>query len=536
MKEESFISKSIFYDVIVIVGGLIGCFAARNLTRYNLRVALLEKREDLCTGISRANTAIVYSGCDTKPGTVKTTMCVKSAQGFQQLCDELGVRYSPCGSIMVSFGERGAKVLRNKFEQGATNGVRNMRLLTRDEVLELEPNIAGNVYAGLYVPDTGTVMPWELGLAVAENAVSNGAEIFLNTEVTGIGRPGGEHPGGEFSINTDKGAFFARGIVNCAGMASDSVLGMVSEPTVRIRHSAGDYFVLDTKLAGQISHVIFHEPEVKGKGLTLVPTVDGNILVGPTERPGDDFTTSHAGLDELRELVALVIPSLSLEHVIRSFGAVRPSSYRVARSVAQSAIYNVHNVQFSNGCYVEASQKSGLRAMHSVGTGFDIEDESINDFCIIESAGGAVISFVGVKTPGLTCADELGLHAAEKLASFLGVADNPGYSPYRSTPVRLSGMTFEEREIFLRRADPVYSRIICRCRGVSEGEIIDAIRRFPGATTLDGVKRRVGAGSGRCQGGFCAQRVIEILARELNCSPEEVTKDGDGSYVLGIRE
>jgi len=295
------------YDVIVIGGGLLGCFAARNLTRYHLKVALLEKREDLCTGISRANTAIIYSGCDTKPGTLKTSMCVRAAQGFPQLCDELGVRYSPCGSIMVSFGERGAEILRKKLKQGIENGVSGIKLLTREEVLELEPNIDGAVNSGLYVPDTGTVMPWELGLAAAENAVSNGADILLNTEVTGIERIPNSPQG--FKIYTNKGTFFARYIINCAGMAADKVFGMLSAPSVRIVPTAGDYYILDTKTAGFIRHVIFHEPEEKGKGLTLVPTVDGNILVGPTERPGDDFRTEQAGLDELRELVRQVIPN-----------------------------------------------------------------------------------------------------------------------------------------------------------------------------------------------------------------------------------
>ena len=530
---------------------MLGCFAARNLMRYNLRVALLEKREDLCTGISRANTAIIYSGCDTKPGTLKTSLCLKSAQGFSQLCADLGVRYSSCGSIMVSFGERGDGVLQKKLEQGIENGVRGMKLLTREEVLELEPNIAGNVHAGLYVPDTGTVMPWELGLAAAENAVSNGADVLLNTEVTGVagaGRPSGkwkvesgklgtgdtglfvsgecEVENGElgtgdagastagFLVYTNNGTFFTRGIVNCAGMAADRILEMFSEPTVRIVPTAGDYFVLDTKAAGQIRHVIFHEPEEKGKGLTLVPTVDGNILVGPTERPGDDFRTEAIGLEELRELVAQVIPTLPMEHVIRSFGAVRPNPQKL-----QITNYNLQITNKDEGTESE----------------YVIDDMSISDFCIVESGDGACVSFVGVKTPGLTCANELGLYAAEKMAAFLGAADNPSFSPYRSPSVRLSDMSFEERELFLQKEGPASSRIICRCRGVSEGEIVDAIHRFPGATTLDGVKRRTGAGSGRCQGGFCAQRVIEILARELQCAPEDIMKDGENSYFF-IRE
>ena len=273
-------------------------------------------------------------------------------------------------------------------------------------------------------------------------------------------------------------------------MAAGDVLKMAAPLTVRIVPSAGDYYILDTKAAGYIRHIIFHEPEEKGKGLTLVPTVDGNILVGPTEREGGGYETKEAGLEELRGLIGEVIPSLPMEHVIRSFGAVRPNPYM---------------------------NESG---------------ESISDFCIVESGNGANISFVGVKTPGLTCANELGIYAAGKLAIYLDAEENPDYDPHRAPPRSLSAMTFDEAEMFIRNNDPAYGRIVCRCRGVSEGEITDAIRRIPGAVTVDGVKRRTGAGSGRCQGGFCTQRVIEILARELRHPPEEILKDGNGSYFF----
>lgn len=457
----------------MIGGGLLGVFAARGLARYDLKVALLERADDLCTGISRANTAIVYSGCDTKPDTLKTSMCVRAAQNFAKLCEELGVRYSNCGSIMVTFGERGAGVLRKKLEQGIRNGVRDMRLLTRDEVLALEPNIAANVHSGLYVPDTGTVNPWELGLAAAENAADNGVHIILNTEVMAISRI---DDGFEVKTNHET-SLYARGIINCAGMNADKVLEMAADPIVRISPTAGDYFVLDTKTSGHIRHVIFHETDEKGKGVTLVPTVDGNILIGPTERPDDgDFQTSLDGLAELRGLVAEVMPTLPMEQVIRSFGAVRPNPRIVA------------------------------------------EDRSVSDFSIVELES-AFISLVGIKTPGLTCANDLGLYVSDKIAQKLGADLRPDYNPRRSGPVRLSELSFDERaELIAKR--PEYGRIICRCRGVSEGEITDAIRA--GAVTPDGVKRRTGAGSGRCQGGFCAQRVIEILARELGCDPQEI--------------
>jgi len=491
------------FDAIVIGGGLLGCFTARALTCYDLKVALLEKRGDLCMGISRANSAIVYSGCDTQPGTRKSSMCVRAAQNFPALCGELGVRYSPCGSVMVCFGPRGAAILRKKLEQGAAGGVRGMKLLTRGEVLELEPNIAGNVHSGLFVPDTGTVIPWELCLAAAESAAQNGAEILLNTEVTALARESGG-----YIVRTAGGDFCARAVVNCAGLFADRVHEMAYEPRVRIVPTAADYIVLDTKAAGHIRHVLFHEPEEKGKGLTLVPTVDGNILVGATERlfparadhrnEAEFFATAREGLERLRSLVTEVVPALPMEHVINSFGAVRPNPYLLRRD--------------PGGAWVT-------------------DDRSISEFCIIEPGGEPFISFIGVKTPGLTCSGELGEYAAKKIAALLGAARNEHFDPCRRPPPRLSDLPPAERDALIRD-NPDYGLVACRCRGTSEGEIVDAIRRFPGAATLDGVKRRTGADTGRCQGGYCTQRIIEILARELGCGPGDITKDGEGSNVL----
>jgi len=546
------------YDVIVIGGGLLGCFAARNLTRYNLKVALLEKREDLCTGISRANTAIVYSGCDTKPGSLKTALCVKASQDFSSLCADLGVRYSQCGSIMISFGPRGDEVLQWKLEQGTKNGVRDMEMLTGAQVLELEPNIAPNVRAGLFIPETGTVMPWEFCLAAAENAAKNGAEIKLNTEVTGVEYEHGwnknrnraktavkseENAPGEFSdvseseyiIKTNNGIFHTKAVVNCAGMSADGILELASTPVVRIIPTAGDYYVLDTKTAGHIKHVIFHEPEEKGKGLTLVPTVEGNILVGPTERSltsesggqsavsrsrssgngewgsegsitgsedeGSEasfYETSCEGLEQLRKFVSEVIPTLPMEQVISFFAAVRPNPY------------------------MQSQDESG---------NWVTDGRSVNDLCVIESETGAFISLVGIKTPGLTCSNELGMYVAEKIAARLNAGPNENFTPYRKAPVRAGELSDKQRHELIK-ANPKYGNIICRCQGISEGEIIDAIRRSPGAVTTDGIKRRTAADSGRCQGGFCIQRTIQILSDELGYSLDEVTKRGGESNIL----
>ena len=486
-------------DVIVIGGGLLGCFAARGLTRYRLKTALLEAREDVCTGISRANTAIVYSGCDTKPGSLKSALCVRAAQTFEQLCMELGVRYSPCGSLMVCFGPNGEETLRRKLAQGLANGARGLRLLSRAEVLSLEPSLASGVRMGLLAPEAGTVIPWELGLAAAENAVSNGAELMLNTPVKGIRRTGDG-----YAVSAGGGTLFCRGIVNCAGLRAADILEMVAPPSVRITPAAGDYFVLDTKASGRIGRIIFHEPEEKGKGLTLVPTVDGNILVGPSKVPFDgceDFRTSEEGLMKLRALVSEVVPTLPMEHVIRSFGALRPNPLRVRYDP-------------ESGDYVS-------------------EDKGISDFTILESAENpALLSFVGIKTPGMTCANELGLLASDRLAALLGAEPFSDYNPRRQAPLRLDALPPAERARLVEE-NPAYGRIVCRCRKISEGEIVDSIRRSPGVVTVDGVKRRTGATSGRCQGGFCTQRIVEILSRELGIPPEAVLKDGPGSVVLG---
>lgn len=486
------------YDVIVIGGGLLGCFSARSLARYRLKTVLLEAREDLCTGISRANSAIIYSGFDTKPGTKKSSMCVSSAQNFDTLCSELGVRYSQCGLIMVCSGPKGENVLHKKLEQGLENGVRGIRLLSKEEVLNLESKLSPDVRLGLYAPQAGTVIPWELGMAAADNAVHNGVEIRMNAKVTNI-----ERVSDGYKVSVGETAFFTHGVINCAGLYADEILEKVQKPSVRIFPSSGDYFVLDTKASGCISHVVLYESEEKCKGLTLVPTVDGNILVGSSRIPSrekESFETSREGFDTINGYISEIIPSLPMKHVIRSFGAIRPNPYYV-------------KYDFETGSYLPCEKR-------------------IDDFTIIESEGNpAFLSLVGIKTPGLTCADALGRHIADRMAALLGAQINPQFDSKRSAPLRLNDIPFEERARIIRK-DPAYGKIVCRCRRISEGEIIDSIRMFPGAVTVDGVKRRTGACSGRCQGSFCTQKIIEILARELNVSPEKINKNGPGSYIM----
>lgn len=478
-------------DVLIVGAGLLGCFAARALTAWEARVVVLERREDVCTGISRANTGIVYTGCDTRPGTLKTELCTHANAGFAELCRELDVRFRRCGSLMVAFGPRAEGVLQKKLRNGMENGVLGLELLTREALLKREPGLGSGVTLGLYAPGTGVVNPWELGIAAFESARAGGAEFRFGEEVVRL-----ERRGGAFVAETDRGCYSARAVLNCGGLDAHRVRELLERPSVRIFPSAGDYFVLDAGTDAFLHHVIFHEPEEKGKGLTLSPTVEGNVLVGPTERPWDTdepFATEREGLEELRALCAQVFPALPTDRMIRTFGALRPNPFRVRET----------------------------------GGAWEREDKSISNFTVVEEEG--LISLIGIKTPGLTCASELGRYAAERITARLGCARRASGPPPRRGIVRTAELPAAEWSALVRR-EPAFGRIVCRCRKITEGEVLEAIRR--GATTVDGVKRRTGAVTGRCQGGYCTQRILELLSRELGLPASAVTKDGAGSELL----
>ena len=497
-------------DVVVIGGGLLGCFAARNLCRRNLHIALLEAREDVCTGISRANTAIVYPGYDHKPGTLKAEMCVRANARFDALCRELDVPFSRCGSLMVSFGPQADAVLQKKYENGLSMGVLGpserenevdfaasaeglsfvreragcvlpgLRLMTGKEAAAMEPSLAAGVSSTLYAPTAGTVNPWELGIAASENAAANGAELCLNTRVQGIRRT---MEG--YRVETDHGDFSCRAVVNCAGINADRVQALLFPTPVRIAPDAADYLILDKASANRPGHIIQYEPEDGGKGFNAVPTVEGSLL-GPSERENEvDFAASAEGLSFVRERAGCVLPGLDLNDTIRSFAAVRPNPQR--------------------------------------------EDGSSIGSFVIEHPGPAFWSLIGIKTPGLTCADELGRYLADKLADELGAEENPTFDPCRPGIRRARNLPLSQRAALIRE-NAAYGEIVCPCEGVTKAEVLEAIRR--GAVSVDGVKRRVGAGMGRCQGSRCARAVMELLAEALGIPVTAVRKDGPGSEIL----
>ncbi len=440
------------YDAAVIGGGVLGCFTARNLCRWKLSVVLAEQAQDVCTGITRANSAIIYAGYDNKVGSRKANMTVAGNAGCARLCQELEVPFQRPGSLMVSTGPRGDSVLRKKLEQGTANGVSGLQILSGEAAREREPMLSEGIRSALYAPSTGTVNPWQLGIAAFENALHNGCEARMNTPIRGIRR----HNGG-YVLETDTQPIFCKEVLNCAGLQADRVQELVFPPSIRIFCNAADFLVLDRN-APSPRHILFQEREAHGRGIAAIPTTEGNLLLEGALRPLDPapWATTREGLLALKEAAGALLPELALDQVIRSFAAVRP---------------NPHRVVLQNGQWVPDGSSIGSFAIENPGPGF--------------------YSLIGIKTPGLTCAQELGMYLAGRAAQYLNARENPGFDPHR-------------KAITQRDAD-----ILCQCEGITQAQVRQAIAR--GATTVDAVKRRVGTGMGRCQGSRCSRRIRQLL-------------------------
>lgn len=430
------------YDAVVIGGGILGCMTARNLRRWNIATILLEKEDDVCKGITRANSAICYAGYDNKPGSLKAELTVRGNANMAALCEELEVPFSRCGSLLVTYDEKAVSKLERKLRNGLQSGIPGLKLLSGAEAEAMEPMLRKGVAAALYAPSTGTVNPWQLGIAACENAAANGAEVLLNTEVLGIR----EWDCG-YIVETGQETFQCRMVFNCAGLTADRVQELCFESSVKLELDAAEYLVFDP-LAEKPRQVIFLQAHSCGKGITAIPCTEGNLLISGVRKPlGIPFATTPEGLEELAEATKALLPEAELHRVIRSFGAVRP------------------NPRKENGA-------------------------SVPDFCIENPAPG-FYSLIGVKTPGLTASNELGLLLAEKAAAYLAAEKNPDFDPKRKA------ISVKDHEI------------ICQCEKITRAEIIEAIRR--GANSLDGVKRRVGSGMGRCQGSRCTYAIEKLL-------------------------
>lgn len=469
------------YDVIIIGGGVSGAASARELSRYKVRACVLEKEEDVCCGTSKANSAIAHAGYDAEPGSLMAKLNVRGNEMMEQLSKDLDFPFQRIGSLVICLSEEEMPGLQKLYDKGIANGVKGLKILNREEVLEMEPNITDNVYAALYAPTAGIVCPFNLNIALAENAYTNGIEFRFNTEVQNIRKIDGG-----YELCTNQGTFRTKYVVNAAGVYADKFHNMVSEKKIHITPRRGDYCLLDKSAGTHVSRTIFSLPTKYGKGVLVTPTVHGNLLVGPTAidiENKEGTNTTREGLDEVITKAGQNVKNLPMRQVITSF--------------------------------------AGLRA-HEDGTEFIIgEPEDARGF----------IDCAGIESPGLTSCPAIGEMVAGILQEKLGLEKKDNFIATRKGILDPDTLTREERAELIQR-EPAYGNIICRCELITEGEILDAIRRPLGARSLDGVKRRTRAGMGRCQSGFCSPRTMEILARELHVSMADITKSGGKSRLV----
>lgn len=475
--------QNLNYDAVIIGAGVTGCAIARELSRYELNVCVVEKEEDVCSGTSKANSGIVHAGFDAVPGKLKAKFNIEGSRRMPQLAKELDFDYKQNGSLVLCFHEEEKEALQELYERGLKNGVEGLKLLNGDEAREMEPNVTDAVVAALYAPTGGIVCPFGLTIALAENACENGVEFRFLTKIDNIKK---QEYG--YELVTESGSIRTKAVVNAAGVYADTFHNMVSEEKIHIIARKGEYCLMDKEAGTHVSHTIFQLPGKYGKGILVSPTVHGNLLTGPTavdlkEDEKDLTATTAEGLAEVIEKSAISVKNIPVRQVITSF--------------------------------------CGLRA-----------HEEKNDFIIGEVEDAPMFfDAAGIESPGLTSAPAIGAYLAALVGEKLHAAKKDTWNGTRKGIVRPADLSFEERAELIKE-NPAYGNIICRCEGISEGEIVDALTRTLGASSLDGVKRRVRQGMGRCQAGFCTPKTMEILAREKGISIEQVCKNVPGSEML----
>mgnify|MGYP004728587891 FL=1 len=468
-------------DVVIIGAGVVGCSIAREHSRYDLQIQGLERASDVCEGTSKANSDIVHAGFDAHPGTVKAKMNVAGNEKMEALSRELDFPFQRNGSLVLCFAEKDRDKLEKLLEQGIANGVKELRIIEKEELRQMEPDISREAVAALYAPTGGIVCPFGLTTAMAENAAVNGVEFKLETQVFSVKRKENH-----YLVTTSRGEVECLAVVNAAGVYADTFHNMVSGRRLHIIPRKGEYCLLDKKVGNYVHSTIFQLPTVYGKGVLVTPTVHGNLLIGPTAADIEDkeaVSTTGEGIADVQKRAALSVEKLPTKQIITSF--------------------------------------AGLRA-HEEGGDFVLGEP--------EDASG-FFDAAGIESPGLTCAPALGEYLAGLVAERLKAEKKENFVAARKGIPNMALASEEERKKLIAE-NPAFADVVCRCELVTEGEILAAIHRPVGATTLDGVKRRTRAGMGRCQAGFCSPRTVELLARELNRDMAEITKNEKGSEFL----
>jgi len=469
------------YDVCIIGAGVVGANIARELAKYKVTVCLLEKEEDVSCGASKANSGIVHGGYSDKPGTLKAELCVKGNRMYEQLNKELNFGYRETGSLVLAFREEDRKTLQKLYEYGLENGVGGLEIIDGEQAREREPYLSKEVKAALYCANAGITSPYEFVIALMENAIVNGVELKLKNEVVGI-----EKNASYFNVITNKEQVKGKYVINAAGVYSDKISSMIGIHDFMITPRRGQYILLDKDQNYLVNSVIFQVPTELGKGILVTSTYHGNLMVGPNAEDIDDkgdVSTDEQALQKIVDAARLSVPDFNMKKAITSFAGNRPVS----------------------------NQK---------------------DWIIEESPVKGFINLVGIDSPGLTASPAIGLKVVEILKQAgLQLEEKTDFEFYRDPIFKVKDETFKGD---VNATDPE-EHIICRCEQITAAEVIDALHRGIPIQSIDGIKRRTRAGMGRCQGGFCRQRVKELIAKELNIPIEEVTLRGKDSPSLPVR-
>lgn len=469
------------FDITIIGAGVIGGAIARELSKYDLKVCILEKQNDVAMGTTKANSAIIHAGFDAVEGSLKAKLNVKGSMLMESLAADLGVKYKKNGSLVIGFNESDLEHIKKLYERGVNNGVKDLKVLTKEELKTIESNVTDDATCALYAPTGAIICPYELALALIGNAMDNGVELYRNFDVNKIDEQNDAYQ--IISANGEK--IESRYVINCAGLFADSVAKLVGDNSFNIKPRRGEYLLLDNECGNLIKHTIFRTPTKMGKGILVSPTVDGNLIVGPTGEDvldKTDLSTTIFGLNLIIKEGGENVENLPLNKVITSF--------------------------------------CGLRAVGDTG-----------DF-IIKMNKPRFINLGGIESPGLSASPAIAEYVVEMLSNDgVDLHKKQNFVSKREAMHHFKQASFEEKKQIIEK-DKRYGKIICRCEGVSEGEIIKAIKTNPKPLDLDGVKRRTRAQMGRCQGGFCTPYIMKLLAEEMGVSMSEVTKKGGNSYMI----
>lgn len=467
------------YDVAVVGGGVIGALTARELKKYNLSVIVLEATADVAAGASRANSGIVHAGFDVVPGTLKAQYNVRGNAMMEQTCRELGVKFVRNGSLVFAEEEETEGTLQELLCRGKQNGVEGLKIMPREQLVKEEPHIADGIASALYAPTGGIVCPYGLTIAAMGNAMDNGAELLCGFAVVGAAKTGN----GWQLISADEREISARIVVNCAGAGAEQVAGLFGDTFFHIGFRRGEYMLLDKSVGSYTKHTVFSVPTKAGKGVLVTPTVDGNLLVGPTSVEEEEYATAtrRAAFSEIQQKASSMLKDIPFGQVITSFAGERVYSDR-------------------------------------------------HDF-ILEWGKTGVFHAAGIESPGLTSSPAIAVYIAEEVSAALGVGKNRDFVPVRRSMHWFKDLSAEDKNKVIAQ-DAAYGHIVCRCEEITLGEIYEAMRSNPPAKTLDGIKLRTRAGMGRCQSGFCQPSIFNEIMKEFGMTAKEVTKNGGNSRII----